>query len=431
MNVNPRAALRTAVRVSLITALVLSLTAARAGRAASDDWPQWRGPNRDGVVASYTRPKSWPEQLRRKWKVTVGAGHSSPVVGGGRVYMLTRQGEEEVVTALDLSTGRQRWQNKYATAKYVVHEAAREHGDGPKATPVLHGGKLFTLGVTGVISAFDAASGKLLWRKEPVGGLGAAYPRFGMAISPLVARGVLVAAVGGNRESAAIAGFDTQTGREKWRWTDDRMHPEDGPEYSSPIMVEVGGAPHVVTIGGKKMVGLAPDTGRVLWQYPFEADWESTVTPLAHNGLIIASGHAIGMHAVRVSRRGGAWGVEKVWQNPDLFTFMNSPVTHGDLLFGQAILKKGHYFCADVNTGKTHWASEGRQGEYAAMIRAGEELFVLTPDATLTVARSSATGFEPLRRYQVADSPTWAHPVLLDKQMLVKDATALTLWSFE
>jgi hypothetical protein len=110
---------------------------------------------------------------------------------------------------------------------------------------------------------------------------------------------------------------------------------------------------------------------------------------------------------------------------------MNSPVTHGDLLYGQAILKKGHYFCADVNTGKTHWASEGRQGEYAAMIRAGEELFVLTPDATLTVARSSAKGFEPLRRYQVADSPTWAHPVLLDKRMLVKDATTLTLWSFE
>jgi outer membrane protein assembly factor BamB len=412
------------------TVIVMLVLAVGQPITFADDWPQWRGPNRDGIAPSSASPKSLPERLTLKWKVAVGAGHASPIVAGGRIYLLTRRDGQETISCLNLASGKPLWQNRYAT-RYVVHQAAIEHGDGPKATPLLQHGRLYTLGITGVMSCLDAASGRLLWRNEPGGGVHVAYPRFGMAISPLLMNGVLIAPVGGDRKTAAIAGFDASNGREKWRWANDRMHPEDGPEYSSPIAVEIGGQQQVVTIGGKKVVGLAPDSGRLLWQFPFEADWESTVTPVFHKGLVIVSGHSIGMFALRVSQCAGQWGAEQAWQNPSLFTFMSTPVANGDLLFGLADRNKGQYFCADVNTGKTLWATTGREAENAAILGAGEVLFFLTNEATLIVARSSAQGFEPLRRYQVADSPTWAHPVVLGKQILIKDASTLALWSME
>ena len=396
----------------------------------ANDWPQWRGPNRDGVVSSPIKPQSLPERLTLKWKVAIGTGHASPVVAGDRIYFLTRQDGQEMISCLNLTTGKPIWQNRYPV-RYTVHQAAIEHGDGPKATPLLQGGKLYTLGITGVMSCLEATTGKLIWRKEPPGGVNDAYPRFGMAISPLISNGVLIAPTGGGKNTAAIAGYDANTGQEKWRWANDRMHPDDGPEYSSPIAVELNGVQQVVTIGGKKVIGLAPDSGRLLWQYPFEADWESTVTPLFHQGLIIVSGHSIGMFALRISQRVGQWSAEQVWQNPNLFTFMSTPVARGDLLFGLAIRNKGQYFCADVKTGKTIWTTTGREAENAAILVAGEVLFLLTDEATLIVARVSAQGFEPIRRYQVADSPTWAHPVVLGNRVLIKDATLASLWSLE
>lgn len=405
----------------------LPITVSRA-TVLDGDWPQWRGPNRDGVVAGYSSPKSWPEQLKLKWKVTVGEGHSSPVVSGNRIYLITRQDSQEVISCLDMTNGTPLWQNKYPTS-YVVHEAARAHGAGPKATPILHQGKLYTIGITGVMSCLDARTGKLLWRKEPCGGLNEAYPRFGMAISPIIIGNMLIAPSGGDTRTAAIVGFDASTGEPKWRWANNRMHHDDGAEYSSPIVAEIAGRAHLVTIAGKKVVGIDPVDGHLLWQFPFEADWESTVTPLFHKQMVIVSGHSLGMFALRIKQDGSQWDVEQVWKNPDLFTFMNTPVAHGDWLFGLATRNKGQYFCADVNTGKTLWITEGRQAENAAIIRGGDDLYILTDEATLILARGWSKGFEPFRRYQVADSPTWAHPVVFGNTIMIKDVNTLALWS--
>lgn len=395
---------------------------------SASDWPQWRGEKRDGVITSYRSPQSWPERLRLKWRVTVGTGHSSPVVADGRIYLITRRENHEVISCLDLAGGKRLWQNRYPT-QYVVHRAALDHGDGPKATPVLHEGKLYTIGITGIMSCLDAKTGKLMWRKEPTGGVYQAYPRFGMAISPVIVSGLMIAPSGGDRQTGALMAFDIETGEAKWRWANDRMHPEDGPEYSSPIVADIEGTPHLVTIAGKKVIGLRPSDGHLLWQFPFEADWESTVTPLFHNQMVIVSGHSIGMFALRINRCGNEWNAEQVWRNSDLFTFMNSPVAHGNLLFGLAIRNKGQYFCADVNTGKTLWVTQGREAENAAIVRGGDDLFMLTDEATLIVTRSSSRGFEPVRRYRVADSPTWAHPVVLGNQIMIKDFERLALWS--
>src|SRR5213593_3401330 len=141
-----------------------------AAQNRSPDWPQWRGPNRDGVIASFTEPKPWPDKLTRKWKVEVGLGYATPLVIGTRVYMFARQGDEEVLEALDADTRKVIWRASYA-APFTMNPAAARHEKGPKSTPTFANGKLYTLGMSGIVTAFNAADGKQLWQKPapPVG----------------------------------------------------------------------------------------------------------------------------------------------------------------------------------------------------------------------------------------------------------------------
>src|SRR5712692_2207378 len=206
----------------------------------AQDWPQWRGPNRDGVVPSFAAPETWPEKLKLKWKVEVGEGHSSPIAAEGRIYIHTRQQEREVVSCLRADTGQTVWQEGYETP-YTMNPAAVRHGKGVKSTPVISGNRLYTLGISGTLSSFDAKAGKLQWRKQ------FSPATFGTAMSPVVDRGLLIAHVGGN----GLTAFDAQTGAEKWSWK------EDAPAYTSPIVVELGGTRQVVTQTEKNIVGVS------------------------------------------------------------------------------------------------------------------------------------------------------------------------------
>jgi outer membrane protein assembly factor BamB len=183
-------------------------------RNRASDWPQWRGPARDGTLFA-TLPAEWSEQLTKRWEVPVGAGHSSPVIAGTRVVVLARQGDREIVRALDISSGRQLWQADYQTF-YSVNPAAAVHGPGPKSTPAIATGRVFTLGIGGVLSAFEVSTGKLVWRTPAPSGL----PEYGTAMSPLVDGNVAIAHVGGFN-NGAITAFDTATGKPRWRWTGD------------------------------------------------------------------------------------------------------------------------------------------------------------------------------------------------------------------
>src|SRR6187431_302220 len=171
------------MRHTIVFAVALSMACVVAPTA--QDWNQWRGPSRSGVTAAFQAPATWPDQPRKVWAVTVGTGHSSPVVSGTRAFVFTRVGDEEVITAFEHQTGKQVWQQRYR-APYQVNPAAESHGKGPKSTPVVDGGRLFTLGISGTLSAFDAATGKPLWRKTFDREFDASSPDFGVAMSPLV-----------------------------------------------------------------------------------------------------------------------------------------------------------------------------------------------------------------------------------------------------
>ncbi len=175
---------------SIAVLLLVSSTIVNAQSPAA--WPQWRGPARDGVASSFTVPATWPAQLTKKWSATVGVGHSSPVVSGNRVVVHTRQGNREIVAAYDLESGKQLWQDG-VDAPYTMNPAATGHGPGPKSTPAIADGRVFTLGISGIFSAHDLATGKLLWRKNAP----PTPPEFGTASSPMVDGTSVIAFLGG------------------------------------------------------------------------------------------------------------------------------------------------------------------------------------------------------------------------------------------
>ena len=390
----------------------------------AQDWPGWRGPNRDGAVLSFSAPKAWPDQLKVKWKMPVGIGHSSPVVAGRTVYVLSRQDEQEVVSAIDLDSGKLLWKDSYATP-YTMNPAAASHGKGPKSTPVVQGGKLYTLGISGILSCYDTKTGKLQWRKEFSKQFKATSPFYGAAMSPIVDNGLLIVHVGGH-DAGALMAFNAETGELKWSWKG------DGPGYASPIAVELNGLRQIVTQTQKFIVGISAASGELIWQIPFETEYsQNSVTPVAYKNTLIFSGLDKGTMAVKVIKREGKWTTEQVWQNPQVSMYMNSPVVNGDYLFGLSHKRKGQFFCLDARTGETLWTSEGREGENAAMLSAGEILFLLTNDAELIVAKNNAKRFEPLKKYTVAESPTWAHPAIIGNRILIKDASTLALLSVE
>lgn len=419
---------RTSRRAAAALLVAVATSAAAVTAAAAQDWPQWRGPGRDGSAAAFKTPRRWPEKLTLKWRVPVGYGAASPVTAGGRIYLLANDGKRETVSALNLSDGRRVWQDGYPVTNYAPQVYERELSKGPKATPVYYRGGLYTVGVTGVISAYDAATGRLRWRKEPRGGMREAYPIFGMANSPLVAGDLLVAPVGGGTHSKLTA-FDVATGAVRWEWGAANLHPELGLGYSSPVLAEIGGARQILFWSGRDLVGLAPESGKALWQFPFRSEWDPVVTPVVHGGMVILSGNPVGTVAVRVSRQPGAWRAEQAWEQKELFSYMTTPVVAGNLLFGMSAKNKGQYFCLDAADGRKLWATEGREGENASILSAGESLLILTNDAKLIVARNSGAAFESVRRYDVAASPTWSHPVLLGNQILIKDESNLSLWA--
>jgi outer membrane protein assembly factor BamB len=397
---------------------VAGLTAVVSAQNAALDWPQWRGPNRDGTLASFTEPRAWPESLTRKWKVDVGTGYATPIVIGNRVYAFTRQNENEVMRALDAESGKVLWETSYA-AKFNMSPATARHGPGPKSTPTFANGRLFTLGMSGIVTAFDAATGKQLWQKPapPV------EPRFHTAQSALVDRGLVILHVGGHSQGALTA-FDAATGALKWAWDG------DGPGYGSPILAEFGGTRQIIVFSQENLVGVDAASGQLLWRVPFVArSITNSITPLVYGQTVIVSGQGKPLTAYTISKRNDQWTAELAWENDQLQMSFSNPVLVRDALFSLSPLNSGQFFWADARTGATLWRSEPRQAGNAAIVRSADYLFVLKDDGELMVARSTPGGFEPLKTYTVADSATWAPPVISGNRVFVKDISTLALWT--
>jgi outer membrane protein assembly factor BamB len=290
------------IRPGTAAALFVLMSAVTVAQGTGTDWSQWRGPNRDGTVTA--APAEWPARLTKRWELPVGSGHSSPVVAGDRVVVHARQGDREIIRAVALSTGKELWRNDYA-APYTMNSAARAHGPGPKSTPAIAAGRVFTFGISGILSAVDLATGKLLWRTPPP----AVPPDFGTAMSPL-ADGTLVIAHMGGLNQGALTAFEAATGKVRWQWNG------DGPAYASPIIATIGGTRHVITQTQKAIVSVDAADGALLWQTPFRTPYDqNSVTAVVKGDLLIYSGLENGVTAVRLAKKGAQWAASPVWKN--------------------------------------------------------------------------------------------------------------------
>jgi outer membrane protein assembly factor BamB len=386
--------------------------------ASAQDYPQWRGQNRDGAASGFAEPKVWPEKLTLRWKVNVGEGYATPIVIGDSVYSFTRQGDDEVLTALDDATGKIVWRTSYP-APYVMGAPTKAHGPGPKATPLFHDGRVYTLGISGVVSAFDASSGKLVWQK-PVAG---EQPFFGTASSPVADRDLVIFHPG---NYGPLTAFDERTGNVKWTSKGDGM-------YASPMIFELAGIRQVVTMGQENVMGAALNDGAVLWQYPWagEGGGMQAITPIVFGETIIVSSYHMGVTALKPSRRDGKWMVDVVWHTNDVSLFLSNPVLLGDTLFGLSEKASGQFFALDAKTGKVLWLGKPREATNTAVVKAGGLLFLLNDNAELVVAKGSRSGFEPIKTYTVAESATWAQPTISGNRIFVKDVASLMLWTLD
>jgi outer membrane protein assembly factor BamB len=390
-----------------------------AGQDRAADYTQWRGPNRDGGAGSFAAPAAFPERLTQKWKVQVGLGYATPLLVGNRIYLFSRQGENEVMSALDSDSGKVIWQTGYPVT-FTMHSAAVKHGQGPKSTPVFSNGRLYSIGMTGIVTAFDAASGKQLWQKPGSSNV----PTYtSHSFSPLVDRGLVIFHLGGHNQGA-ITAFDVNTGDVKWSWSG------DGPGYGSPIVAELDGTRQIVTITQGKIVSLDPATGMLLWERPYvSSNSTNAVTPVLYGRTLIVSGNGGPTMAFTVKKQNDQWVTENLWENADVPYRLSNSVLVGDVLFGLTNRNSGQYFSLDAKTGKTLWTSAARQAGNAAIVRAGDALFSLQDDGQLVVFRGSPTAFEPVRRYTVAESETWTQPTISGNRIFVKDVSNLTLWT--
>lgn len=392
-----------------VTAIVISVN--------SQDWNQWRGPNRNGVVSGFNPPQKW-DSLVQKWRTTVGTGDATPALVGNKIYVFTRQENDEVISCIDVADGKVLWSSKYPAQ--AVTGAAAAH-PGPRSSPAVSNGKVITLGVGGVLTCYDGSNGKELWKKDE---FPKTVPQFFVAMSPLVEENLCIVHLGGKGKGAVIA-YELESGNQKWRWDG------DGPAYSSPVSAIIGGVKQVIVLTEKSLVGLAFSDGKLLWQAAATPVGRScnAPTPVVSGNTVFFTGQGKGMFAVKIEKSGNEFSAKELWINPDIGCEFNTPVLKGDYLYG--ISSRGNLFCAEVATGKALWTDNTKLDRFGSLLDAGQVLIALPPTGELIVFKPSEKQFEQVAKVKVAESQTFAHPVLSKNKIIVKDRDSVALWAFE
>jgi outer membrane protein assembly factor BamB len=293
---------------------------------------------------------------------------------------------------------------------------------GPNSTPLVIGNRLFTLGVSGMLNAWDTASGKLLWTRDFSPSIDTSKLFCGTAASPLSVNGRVVVQVGSDIHGGKILGLDPASGATQWEWTG------LGPGYASPVVIEVAKQPQIVTLTEGSIIGIDAKNGKELWSAPFTDEWhENIATPVWTGTHLVVSGTRQGTHAYTLAHQNGKWQATEMWKNPDVAMYMSSPVFGDGLIYAHSSKKKGQFVALDAKTGAIRWSTEGREGEHASLLLTPRHVVFLTNGADLIVAKRDTPAFTVERRYEVAEKSTWSMPVLLGSNILVRDATGLML----
>jgi len=374
------------------TAVLVVITSLAASVAFAQDWPQWRGANRDARTG-FKAPKTWPKELTQKWKVTVGEGDATPALVGDRLYVFSREEGNEVTRALNAADGKEVWQDKYESLGATG--PAQGHS-GPRSSPAVANGKVVTVGVRGMISCLDAASGKKLWRKDEF----QAWPNFFPSSSPMIVDGLAVAQLGG-RNNGALVAYDLASGDQKWKWSG------PSPAYASPALMNLGGTKLIIAQTESKLVAVNAKDGTLAWEEGFSAGAPQVnggggrgmgggnyraATPIVDGQTIIVAGR--GVKALKLEKDGDKFAAKELWNNPDKSVQFNTPVLKDGKLYGLA--GNNEIFCLNAKDGTTAWSAPFPSGAPAGgPPRATLEKIISTPAAFGLVAQADPPSGEP------------------------------------
>ena len=351
-----------------------AVPAARA--APAPYWTDFRGPGRDGHYRERPILTAWPAGgLTPIWKQPVGGGYASFVIARGRAFTIEQRGPEEVVAAYDVATGRELWTQAW-TAEFREFMG----GDGPRSTPTWSDGRVFALGALGELRALDDASGRVLWRTNILEDNGAIHPYWGIATSPLVVDQTIIVTAGGTNGRSVVA-YDRRTGVRAWSALDDRA------AYSSPMLVTLDGVRQILVFSASRLMGLAPQDGEVLWEYPWTTQFEVNASQpllIGDNRVFISTGYGTGAAVIELSRTGERFSVREVWRNIRMKNQFTSSVLHEGFIYG---LDESILACVDAATGNLMWKG-GRYG-YGQVLLASGHLIVLSEDGDLALVRAT------------------------------------------
>jgi outer membrane protein assembly factor BamB len=390
----------------VVGAVVLALSVVSV--RAVEDWPQWRGPRRDGVSAETGLLKQWPAGgPRLVWQAAgAGEGYSSFAVADGRLFTLGARGGAEHVVAFDAATGKRLWEAPNG------RRFSNDRGGGPRGTPTVDGSRVYAFGATGDLTAFEAATGKTIWSVNVLKTFGGSNIRWGLSESPLVLDDRILVQAGGR--GAAMVALRKEDGREIWR------SQSDEPGYSSAVLHEIGGRRQAIFFTGERALGLDVGDGRLLWSYNRVANRTANVaTPIVRgNRVFLSSDYGTG--AALLELTGGAGGVtaREVYFTHDMRTHHASAVLVGDHLYGfsSSILTAMHF-----DTGKVAWRD--RSVGKGSVVYADERLYLFSEQGVVGLAEVSPAGYREHGRFQIRSGslPTWSHPVVSGGRLFLRD----------
>ncbi len=383
--------------------------------AYSQEWPQWRGPSRDSKVTGFKVPSAWPGELKPEWKITVGTGDATPAISSGKIYLNTRQGDNEVVLCLNAADGKELWKNVYPSS--AVTGPAASH-PGPRSTPVVSDGKVITFGAMAIMNCFDAATGKLLWKKENPGN---EVPQFFASMSPIVDSKVCYAHIG-TKDKGKVIALDINSGNEKWVWEG------DGPAYASPSMMTAGGKKLLVVQTEKNLIALNPDDGKLLWQVPtpVQQRFYNCVSPYIDSQTIYLTGQGTGTKAIKVEKNGNNFITTDLWSNPAVGAKWNTPILRDGYLYGFTDQKR--LYCLNASTGATAWIDAAVNSDFSTIVDCGQVIIGLTSTGNLIIMKPDPLAYNEIAHYKVSETPVYAYPVISGNNIYIKDAESLTLF---
>ena len=384
-----------------------ALPSASLAAETGADWPGFRGLHRDSVVIRSARIKTdWvaspPVEL---WRRPIGPGWSSFAVRHGLLYTQEQRGEDEVVACYDMTTGKPVWQHRDATRFWESNAGA-----GPRATPTLSNGHVYTFGATGILNALDAGNGAVVWSRNPASDTDTPIPTWGFSSSPLVVDDLVIVAVSGT-----LAAYDVASGKPRW------VGPHRGASYSSPQLATIGGVAQILLLSPPGATSVAPADGALLWEHSWQdgsivqpaltADGDVLITALSAAG-------GVGTRRIAVAHGPGGWTVAERWTSNGLKPYFNDFVVHKGHAFGfdGSILA-----CIDLQDGKRTWKG-GRYGNGQLVLLPDQDvLLVLSEEGELALVAAKPDQFTELARFPGVEGKTWNHPVLVGNVLLVRN----------